>query len=108
MRLRARSLRCDSVVVVSGPASAVDYGTEWSSLRDPVASEPASVRGIGAALRWFSVRPGYVSSPPSLLGHAPPNLLRVIPGDGCLADEGVLVGVVAIDEAVPISNVKSF
>lgn len=57
--------------IVPGPASALPYGgsggEELPSPRDPVVSEQASVRGVGAALHCFCVRPGHVRSLLTLL-----------------------------------------
>lgn len=68
----------------------------------------------------FFVRPGYVNSLSSVfadndveayvfaIAHAPLHLVRVFPSDRCAVDEGVLVGVVAIDETLFALDVKPF
>lgn len=81
-------------------------------------SQRSSVRGVGAALHLFSVRPGHVHSVPCLLvdndvelygstfTHVSLNLVRVFPGNRSLVHENVLAGVVANDEA--FLDVESF
>lgn len=75
-------------------------------------SERVSVRGVGAALHWVSVRPSHVRSLPFIpadndvqlfsfmFTHASLDLVGIVPGDRCLADEDGLAGVVANDEDV--------
>lgn len=114
------SFHCVSGVVVFGPASAIDYRTKLNLPGDPVTPKPASARGLGAALCWFSVRLSHVGSLSSLLvdngvelygpsiAHAPLDLVRVVPCDRYLVEDDVFAVVAATVEAVPIPNVKPF
>lgn len=85
-----------------------------------MAPEPASIRGVGAALHWFFILPSQVGSLSSLLAgndvesysftfaHTSIDLVRVVHGDRSLVDEDVLTGVVAIDEAIYVLYVRPF
>lgn len=100
--------------------SAVDYRIKLSLPGNSVALEPASVRSVGTALHWFSIRHGYVGSLSFLFAdndvklyglsftHTRFDLVRVASGDRCLVDENVLAGVIAFDEAVPVLDNKPF
>lgn len=76
------------------------------------------VRGVG--WHWLSVKSDLVGSLPSLLAnydvklygstfaHALLNFAPVVSGDCSLVNRSVLEIVIAIDEAIPIPNVKPF
>lgn len=87
--------------------SADGYGMELSLPGEPVVPQPASVRGIGAVLAGHvdSVlslpTEKYVEPYCSTFSHAPRDHARVVPGNRWLVDEDVLLGVVALTEAIP-------
>lgn len=86
--------------------------------REPARSEAALVGRVGAPLHGLAVGPGDVGGLAALVSDydvkldrltfadAAQHLLRVVACDGGLVDEDVLVGVVAVDEAVAILDVE--
>lgn len=112
--------RSVSGVVVPATAPAVDYTTKGHSPGHPMAAEAPSVRGVGAALHGISFRSGHVGNFSSLpedndvepygftFAHAPLGVVSVVSGARCAVNGNALLGVEAINETVPIQNVKPF